>query len=134
MISIRFLFNKGIYKNTLRRFKWGSFIYFIMLFFSVPFVYMMDKPGELQRNYDLAAVPYKNLLFSYGNFVFPMLMAIAVPTVVALLLYNYVHSSKHGIFVHTIPATRTANYISSIAAGFTLMLLPIFAKEPCELL
>ena len=32
MISRASLFNKGIYKSTLRRYLWGSILYFILLF------------------------------------------------------------------------------------------------------
>lgn len=128
MTSITSLINKGVYKNSLRRFKWGSFLYFIMLFFSVPFYFMINTPYDLQQRFNLDRISYDNVLFSRGIFVMPMLMAIAVPTVVALLLYNYVHSSKHGIFVHSIPVTRTANLVSGMAAGFTLMLLPVIAN------
>ena len=128
MTSVTSLFNKGIYKNTLRRFKWGSFIYFIMLFFAVPFTFMVQEPKDLQFNYNSDIIAYKGVLFTYGKFIFPMLMAMLVPSVVALLVYNYVHSSKHGIFVHSLPATRLTNYVSGIAAAFTLMVLPVVAN------
>ena len=129
MTLVTSLFNKGIYKNTLRRFKWGSFIYFIILFFSVPFGFMMRNPVDLKREYYSSSFgEYENVLFSYSSFLIPMIVAIVVPTVVALLVYNYIHSSKHSVFAHSLPITRISNYFSSILAAFTLMFLPIIAN------
>jgi len=45
--------------------------------------------------------------------------------VVALLVYRFVHSKKTSVFVHSLPVSRTANYISSVLASFVLMMAPI---------
>lgn len=124
MTSTTFSLNGGIYKNTLRRFKWGSFIYFAMLFFSVPFVFMINRPDITSSAYTVN--PYTLLESTY--IIVPMLTAYAVPTVVALLIFNYVHSPKQGIFTHSIPVTRAQNYISGIFAAFTLMFVPVIAN------
>lgn len=126
MTLVTSLFNKGIYKNTLRRFKWGSFIYFIMLFFAVPFYYMVSY--DIRFDYDINLTTQQNPLFTYGSFTFPLILAIIVPTVVALLVYNYVHSGKHSVFAHSLPITRISNYFSTVLAAFTLMLLPVLAN------
>lgn len=123
MTSTTFLPNAGVYKNTLRRFRWGSFLYFIALFFCVPFYFMVHKPIAL--NADLHT---KNLLLSSQMLGVPIAFAYAVPTVVALLIFNCVHSSRHGIFAHSIPVTRTQNYLSGLLAAFTLMFAPVLAN------
>jgi ABC-2 type transport system permease protein len=65
------------------------------------------------------------LIFRSSYFVFPMLLAIFVPTVCALLIYRYVHSKKASVFTHSIPVTRCENFVSSSLAGLTLMWVPI---------
>ncbi len=118
------LFNKGIYKNTLYRFKWGSFLYFIALFFMVPFALLVQEPANLWEYYH-SSRHMGNILCANDYLVFPILLAMAVPTVVAALVYHGVHSSKQGIFVHGLPVSRKANYISNLLASFTLMALPV---------
>ena len=124
MTSRTSLFNMGIFKNTVKRFKWGSILYFIILFFSVPFLFLAEDFDRLLQRYsvDLQVSP---VLLRSDYIVIPVLLAIAVPTVVAVLIFNNVHSSRQGVFVHGLPATRGANYVSSVLAGLTLMALPV---------
>lgn len=122
-------FDKGIYTNTLRRFKWGSLLYFVMLFFSVPFVILMS---DYHRLYPYRYGPENQLINSIileaDYIILPFILAMAVPTVVAVLLHRYMHSSKQGIAVHALPVTRKANYISTQLAGLTLMAVPVLAN------
>ncbi len=115
------LFNFGIYKNTISRFKWGSVLYFVILFCAVPF-------GVLTRDFrgysDLSR--YKDLILSDGFTIFPMLFAIAVPTVAAVLILHNMHSAKQSIALHSLPVTRKENYISEVLAGLTLLIAPVF--------
>ena len=117
-------FNPGIYKSTIKRYLWGSILYFIALFLLVPLSvllsaethylhvpdnYFMDNPLILRSNY----------------MAFPILLAIAVPTVVSVMIFRFIHSKNQTVFVHSLPVTRKANYISSILAAFTLMAVPV---------
>ena len=99
-------FNFGIYKNTLHRFKWGSFLYFIILFFSVPFVLMTESPSEVYESFSLRNYQVGGLILKNSFMVIPYLMAMIVPSIVALLIFLNVHSSKQGVFTHYIPVTR----------------------------
>ena len=124
MILKTSFFNKGIYKSTLKRFAWGSVLYFIALFLSTtlsillstdifylhtPKGYFLENPLVLRSNY----------------FIIPMLFAIVVPTVVAVMVFRFIHSKNQAIFSHSLPVSRRANYISSLLAGLTLMCVPI---------
>ncbi len=122
-------FNKGIYKSTVKRFFWGSVLYFVMLFVSTALSILMSGTRGM---YELRYTPevlerYKEfpLIFRSSYFVFPMLLAIFVPTVCASLIYRYVHSKKASVFTHSIPVTRCQNFVSSSLAGLTLMWSPI---------
>ncbi len=118
------LFNLGIFKNTINRFKWGSILYFVILFFSVPFILLVEDFDRLLSRYavDLMVSP---ILLRGDYIAIPILLAIVVPTVVAVLVFNNVHSQKQGIFVHSLPVTRKANYVSSVLAGLALMAAPV---------
>ncbi len=118
------LFNPGIYKNTLYRFKWGSFLYFIALFFMVPFALLVQEPANLWEYYHSSRM-MGNIICSEDYLVFPVLLTMVVPTVVSALVFHNVHSQKQGIFVHGLPVSRKANYISNLLASFTLMALPV---------
>ncbi len=123
-------FDKGIFKNTLKRFKWGGLLYFIILFFSVPFVILVSGKNMLERydnDYYIRNIAEKIILRSDFTII-PLLLAIAVPTVAAALIFRFVHSHKQGIAVHALPVTRLKNYISTLLASFTLMGLPVIAN------
>ncbi len=128
MTSKTSLFNKTIYKNTLSRFKWGSFLYFIILFFSTAFIILMQSPVTLisrfasMRNYISGM-----LILRSDYFIFPVLLSLIVPTVTAVLVYGNVHSAKQGIFIHGLPVTRKENFVSVLLAALTLMALPVLA-------
>ena len=118
------LFNSGIFKNTLKRFKWGSFLYFVMLFLSVPFALLVEDVSRLVDRYALSMDVSPILL--RGDYIsFPALFAILVPTVVATLVFNNMHSAKQSVFVHSLPVDRKANFVSNLLAAFVLMTAPV---------
>lgn len=124
MTSKTSLFNKRIYKSTLRRFYLGSIAYFLLLFLTSCMIMLLTlDPFEAPIYYQ----DHSSILRS-GILNISVIISVAVPTFVSLLIYGFVHSRKTAIFVHSLPVSRTANYISSLAAGLTLMILPIAAN------
>lgn len=117
-------FNKAIYKSTVKRYAWGSFLYFILLFISTALSVLLNTERDFSRMPENYFSDYPVIL--HGQYItFPVLLAIVVPTIVALLIFRFIHSKKQVIFTHSIPVSKKANYISSILAGFTLMYLPV---------
>lgn len=127
MISAKSSFNKGIYLNAVSRFKWGSFLYFVLLFFSGPFFLLTRGAAAVTDFYGARAEKGFSVILNTEYILFPLLLSIAVPTVVALLIFSGVHNSRHGIFLHSLPTTRKANFISMLCASFTLMFAPVAA-------
>ena len=124
MISKTSFFNKGIYKSTVKRFAWGSVLYFAMLFITTVLSLYLNTPrGYEHIPYDY----YENtpLILRSSYFTAPILMAIVVPTVVALFVFRFIHSKNQSVFTHSLPVSRKANFVSSIIASFTLMFAPI---------
>ena len=123
------LFNSGIFKNTVYRFKWGSFLYFVALFFCVPFMLLVaDFKNLAEQVIGSSYYMSSEVLLRNDFLIAPMLLAIAVPTVVAVLVFNNVHSAKQGVFVHSLPCDRRTSYISNLAAAFVLMGVPVIAN------
>lgn len=122
MTSKTSLFNLGLYINNLKRFKWGSILYFIMLFFSVPYTILVTNYQRLYERFISLNVPY---LFKGDVIILPVLFALVIPTIVAVLIFNSVHSSKQSVFIHALPTDRRENYITQLCAGFTLMGVPV---------
>lgn len=126
-MTTRTFFDKGVYKSTLKRFSLGSVLYFIMLFVCTSMVILLVLEPK-SYNADMAINWDYNLhgLILREDFIFPSAMiALFVPTVVSLLVYRFVHSKKNSIFLHSLPVTKTANYISTLAGAFTLMAIPV---------
>ncbi len=107
------LFNKGIYKSNIRRFAWGSILYFIALF--------------LTTCLPIILVDYDTSTILDGYLIFPLVIATAVPTVVGLMVFRFIHSKKATVFIHSLPVSKEANYISTVLAALTLMALPVIA-------
>ncbi len=116
------LFNKGIYKSTVRRYAWGSVFYAILLFMITSLVIFFDVDPE---RYYRTMADHAPLILGDSYLYAPLVIGFFVPTVVALLVYRYVHAKKNSVFVHSLPVTRRANYISTVLAALTLMTAPI---------
>ncbi len=121
MTSKTSFFNKGIYKSTLKRYMWGSVLYFVLLFMSTCLIFIMNSNSQF-------GTQDNHLIMTEQYLTFPLLLTVVVPTVTALLIFRFIHSKKQSIFIHSLPVSRTANYISSLASGLTLMLAPVIAN------
>ncbi len=115
------LFNKGIYKSTLRRYAWGSILYFILLFLSTGMMILLNENPDSVYSYG----SYRRILILSDYMIIPMLLSIVVPTIAGLLIFRFVHSRKASVFVHSLPVKRSTNYISSVLAALTLMAIPV---------
>ncbi len=123
------LFNFGIFKNTVYRFKWGSLLYLVALFFSVPFMLIVaDFERLAERILGSSFYMPTSVILRQDYLIFPLLLAVVVPTIVAVLVFNNVHSSKQGIFTHGLPTDRGTIYISNLAAAFVLMAVPVIVN------
>ena len=123
MTSKTSLFNKGIYKSTVRRFLWGSILYFIMLFVSTGMMIFLNEDPTRPASYWSSRA--QSTILSTEYVILPMLMAMVVPTIAGLLVFRFIHSKKTSVFVHSLPVKRGANYISSVLAALTLMAVPV---------
>ena len=122
MTSKTSFINRGIYKATVRRYMWGAVFYAIILFMitAIPILFSIN-PDTYRRTMVEHGALILDDIYLFG----PLMISFAVPTVVALLVYRFVHSKKNSIFVHSLPVSRRGNYISTVLAALTLMIAPI---------
>ncbi len=123
MTSKTSLFNRGIYWSTFRRFIWGAVLYAIALFLmtALPILSTVDPINHWR----IGKEPMNSLILTDVYIMFPIFLAAVIPTVAALLAFRFIHSKKHSIFIHSLPVSREANFISTIFAVFSLMAAPV---------
>ena len=119
------LFSKGIFFNNLKRFKWGSLLYFIILFFAVPFGIMITDYSYSYLSEFVDSGISAEMILRGGYITAPFIFAIAVPVVASALIFRFIHSKNQGIASHILPVTRRKIYISTLAAAFCLMVIPV---------
>ncbi len=125
MTSKTSFFNMGIYKSVLKRYSWGALLYFTILFMATG---LSILSGGYYHASDLVYYRENPLILRSSFLGLPLVLAIVVPTVTALLVFRFIHSKKQVVFTHSLPVCRKANYISSLLGGFTLMAVPIVAN------
>lgn len=131
MISKTSLFNGGIYKSTLKRYKWGTFLYFIILFLINGMSILLsakDRYAHLTRDEFIKRFEELPLIMRGDHLGASSIITLFVPTVTALLVFRFVHSKKSAVFTHSIPTTRKSNYTASLLGGLSLMTLPVIAN------
>ena len=124
MTSKTSFFNKGIYKSTVRRNAWGALLYFVILFGATVLSLFLNIDRDFAHMPTNFFGGYSVIL--HGSYIaIPMLLAICVPSITALLVFRYLHSKKQIIFTGSLPVSRKATFISSLFGGLTLMVIPI---------
>lgn len=121
MTSKTSLFSKGIFNSTIKRFLWGSILYFAALFLLNVLPLLVSTPndfgyGNMMRGWHL---------FQYGINTPNIIISSIVPYVAALLAFRFLHSKKQSIFVHSLPANRSTIYFSTKIAVMLLMIAPV---------
>lgn len=109
-------FNCGVFRSTLRRYRLGSILYLILLLLTTGIPILLDEYLSPSKT---------PLILDDVYFYLPLVIAMIVPSVVALLVYRFVHSKKTSVFVHSLPVSRNANFVSTLAAAFVLMAVPV---------
>ncbi len=124
MTSKTSFFNLGIYKSTVKRYLWGGVLYSVLIFMVTGMAIFLNigiiRPDSNSLYWE------ENPLILNGSYIaVPLILAMFVPTVAALLIFRFVHSKNQAVFTHCLPISRRANFISQISAAFTLMFVPI---------
>ncbi|MFT9494798.1 DUF6449 domain-containing protein [Anaerosolibacter sp.] len=116
-------FSKGLFIANMQRFWWVGSLYALVLFFTVPFRFIMfgsNVQDEWKRSLLTATINF----FS-GRNEYQMVMIAAIPTALAVLLYRYLMTNKATAMVHSLPYNRRTLYLNQLIAGLVLLLAPV---------
>lgn len=127
MTSRASLFNKSLFVSSLRRNWWISAIYTVMLATLLPLRYIMTQPGNMgyiiQKLKPQEQIRYVNLFAE--TFSFQSLFLIVVPVAVAVLVFSFMHNTRHSTFIHSLPCGRRQIFVSYTVSGIFLLLIPV---------
>ena len=123
MTSKTSLYNKGLFTTNMKRFWWVGFLYSIILFFTIPFKYIMYG-SNLQNDWRQSLLEDTLNFFSNNN-QFQRLMITVLPIALAVLLYRYLMTSKATSMIHSLPYNRRTLYLNQLSAGLVLLTSPV---------
>ncbi len=128
--------NGALVRENLRRFWWVSALYFIALFFVIPFRLLISLDSiknELLWAAERAAelgVPISEV-YTYDLFNFTggleAVAFIIVPVFIAGLLYSYMNKRKSIDTIHALPIKRTKLFSLNALSGVIIYTLPLVA-------
>lgn len=117
-------FNKGIFKNNLKRF-W-------LITFSYTFLLFLFTAGYLNSE----ITRYENAdrletMLNIGRNIFsqssePMLLLLGFyPLVAALAVFSYLHFTKSTAMIHSLPVRREALFVTNYLSGLLIVSIPL---------
>lgn len=126
MTSRASLFNKSLLLSSLRRNWWISAIYTVILATLLPLRYIMTPPGNmgyLQKIQQEGNVRYVNLFAE--TYSLQTLFLVIVPVAAAVLIFSFMHNTRHSTFIHSLPCDRRQIFVSYSVSGLVLLLIPV---------
>lgn len=113
------LFKKEMILQVTRSVGWISAIYFLGLFFALPLRIMMEYTGDNQQ--------YLTPVRSLFNFEFgiQLIMFLAVPVILAVFLYRFMHVKQAADLMHSLPLKRGKIYHFYTLMGLVFLLVPV---------
>ncbi len=115
------LFNTALLKKNLQRFWPAALVYFLYLFFSMPFA-AYTQLQDWDSHHDRLLVLTEIAGFG-AHTVIIMLFAF----VTALLVFSYLYQSRSGYMMHAFPITREEQFRTNVVSGLLLMFIPQLA-------
>jgi ABC-2 type transport system permease protein len=123
-------FNSGtLFIDAIKRFKWFSILFGALLFLGMPLTLWitLSYSSASQPEYwaaNLQKQPLPPLLFN------PLMMLLIVGTAIILgiSLYNYLYNERACNFFFSLPVRRIRLYLEHLAAGSTLLAIPLIAN------
>ncbi|KGX86338.1 DUF6449 domain-containing protein [Pontibacillus litoralis] len=116
-------FKKELWKQDFRNVGWVSIVYFVGLFFCLPIMMLMRLEDiDMYIEY-----PIQEGLFSV-EFAGPIqaIFMFAMPILMAVFLFRYLHVKKAADFNHSLPVTRQQLFHHHMISGIVFLLAPVF--------
>lgn len=115
--------NRGILRNDFKRYTWLGIVYLLGLLLTIPLklVMLFSRPDGIKMYYTARTYLQVLQLDYFPN----LILIIIVPVLTGLLLFRYLQTNTAADMVHALPIKRETLYNTHIAAGLTLLLVPV---------
>ncbi|WP_207789210.1 DUF6449 domain-containing protein [Neobacillus terrae] len=113
------LWNKEISTQIVRSTGWVSLVYFIGLFIALPL-------GIMQRYSDEMRMPFQRVdnLYQF-TFQIQMSLTLAVPVLLAVFLFRYLHVKQASDLMHSLPLKRDKLFHTYALNGILYLIIPV---------
>jgi len=120
MQSKRSFFNATLFRKNLSRFwpLWGGFSFVACLF---PLYLFLNLLGPYTHGVDVAEL--EEVLYSLAAYTAPAL-TLCYAILVGMVVFSYLFSARSVGFHHSLPISRGELYLTTLASGFAMLLIP----------
>ncbi len=121
-------FNKGIFRNNIKRFWLITFSYtFFMFIFIIG--YLSSEIELMNRTTDPVTLSNigKNILSS-GNDIMILFLGF-FPLVAALAVFSYMHFPKNTAMIHSLPVNRGTLFVTNYLSGLFILAVPLLLNS-----
>ena len=113
------LWNKEISAQIVRSTGWVSLVYFIGLFIALPLSIMQRYSDEIRMPFQRADNLYQ------FTFQIQMSLTLAVPVLLAVFLFRYLHVKQASDLMHSLPLKREKLFHSYALNGVLYLIIPV---------
>ncbi len=120
-------FNKGIFRNNIKRFWLITFSYTFFMFILI-MGYLNSVIGRMNRsdNFELLSNLGKSIFDS--NDVMVIFLGF-YPLVAALAVFSYMHFQKNTAMIHSLPVTRPTLFVTNYLSGLFIVSFPLLINS-----
>lgn len=127
MKQVSSLVNFGILKNNLRRFYLIGVASFLVLFFTLPFTFFVNK--EYFANTYMRSLGRNNFMLNQLQFegvgFLGLFVVCMLAFALALVINRYLNVQNSAIFNHSLPVGKKSLYVTNYLTGLIIMIVPI---------
>jgi ABC-2 type transport system permease protein len=114
----RYLFSRGIWRQSFRQHGWIGILYLLGLLFSLPFQLILLEEGGLEPR-------ELNNLFTSPTDI-QLYFHLVIPMACAVFVFRYMQVKASADLFHSLPIRRESSFLSHLASGAFFLLVPIW--------
>ncbi len=122
------LFNRAIYKSTIKRYFFISAIYFLVTEIIIDYFYLSTTNIFIGNEIFTTNLELAINLTDIFNFisVYHIGATFFLAVVLAIVFFHYIQNEKALTMIHALPVSRKSLYITNYAVFLTLFTIPLF--------
>ncbi|MCT8137206.1 ABC transporter permease [Anaerobacillus sp. CMMVII] len=117
-----YLFNRGIFTQSVRNVGWIGIAYVLCLWFALPLQILMISSN--QKEYKLHYAFVSENLFRFSD-PFQIFMIFIVPVLLAIFLFRYMQVKLSSDYIHSLPIKRSALFHQNLLIGIIMLVVPV---------